>query len=242
MARGYENAMKQGTVLVFLGLVVLGASLLAFPQTRTFTGTITITIPPALELLLPSESLDLHLAPGTSAIRTVKLSVGTNDWPLELHFALLSSCFETGLAFEYRLEAEKEGQITRSWIQIPAISLSTPVLLPFPSWTDYTLSIRATAQENAVPGTCFQSLRMILRSASGLIEIQDIPISVTVLAGASAGSVRAEGQGGTSHPVDANALASGETGGAPLPERRQVLIITWEGITQVNCDDLPIAD
>ena len=236
--------MKRGTVLVFLGLVVLGVNLLAFPQTRTVTGTITITIPPALELLLPSKSLDLHLVPGTSAIRAVKLSVGTNDWPLELHFTLLSSLFEPVLTFEYRLEAEQEGQITRSWIQIPAISLSTPVLLPFPSWTDYTLSIRATAQENAVPGTFPQNLRMILRSASGLIEIQDIPISVTVLAGASAGSVRTEGQGGTSHPAGAmNALASGETGSSvPLPERQQVLIITWEGITQVNWDDLPRAD
>ena len=237
--------MKQGTVLVFLGLVVLGVSLLAFSQTRTVTGTITITIPPALELLLPSNSIDLHLAPGTLAIRTVKLSVGTNDWPLELHFTLLSPLFEPAVTLEYLLEAEKEGQITRSWIQIPAISLSTPVSLPFPSWTDYTLSIRATAQENSVPGTFSQSLRMILRSASGLIEMQDIPISVTVLAGASAGSVRAEGQGGTSHPVGAiNALASGETGSssAPLPERQQVLIITWEGITQVNWDDLPIAD
>ena len=239
--------MKQGTVLVFLGLVVLGVSLLAFPEAKTVTTTSTITIPPALELLLPSESLDLHLALGTSTIRTVKLSVGTNDWPLELHFTLLSSFFETGLTFEYRLEAEKEGQITHSWIQIPTISLSTPVLLPFPSWTDYTLYIRATAQENAVPGTFPQNLRMILRSASGLIEIQGIPISVTVFPGASAGSVRAEGQGGTSHPAGAmnNALASGETGSAPLPERRQqVLIITWEGITQVlvNWDDLPIAD
>ena len=234
--------MKQGTVLVFLGLVVLGVSLLAFPQTRTFTGTITITIPPALELLLPSESLDLHLAPGTSAIRTVELSVGTNDWPLELHFTLVSSFFETGLTFEYHLETVEEGQITRSWIQIPAISLSTPVLLPFPGWTNYTLSIRATAQENAVSGAFPQNLRMILRSASGLIEIQDIPISVTVLPNASAGTVRVEGQGGTGQPASDNAPSSGKTGGAPLPERRQVLIITWEGITQVNYDDLPIAD
>ena len=234
--------MKRGTVLVFLGLVVLGVNLLAFPETRTVTATVTLTVSPILELRLPSMSPDLHLAPGTSAIRTIKLSVGTNDWPLELHFTLLASLFEPGLTFEYRLEAEQEGQITRSWIQIPAISLSTPVLLPFPSWTDYTLSIRATAQENAVPGTFPQNLRMILRSASGLIEIQDIPISVTVLSGASTGSVRAEGQGGTSHPAGAmNALASGETGSsAPLPERRQqMLIITWEGITQVNWDDLP---
>jgi len=237
--------MKQGTLLVFLGLVVLGVSLLAFPETKTVTGTITMTIPPALELLLPSESLDLLLAPGTSAIRTVELSVGTNDWPLELHFTLLPSLFEPVLAFEYRLEAEKEGQITRSWVQIPAISLSTPVLLPFPSWTDYTLSIRATAPENAVPGTFFQNLRMILRSTSGIIEIQDIPISVTVLPDTSADSMRTEGQGGTSHSASAmnNALVSGGTGSsAPLPERQQVLIITWEGITQVNWDDLPIAD
>ena len=139
--------------------------------------------------------------------------------------------------FEYRLETEKEGPITSSWTQIPAISLSTPVLLPFPSWTSYTLLIRATAQENALPGTFPQNLRMILRSASGLIEMQDIPVSVTVLPGASPCSV----QGGTSHPAGTmNALAPGEKeSSAPLPERQQVLIITWEGITQVNWDDLP---
>jgi len=237
--------MKRGTVAVgLLGLVLFGISLAGFPETRTMTATVTLTIPPALEVLLPTKTSNLHLAPGSSATTTVKLSVGTNDWPLELHFTLLSPLFEPAVTLEYLLEAEKEGQITHSWIQIPAISLSTPVLLPFPSWTNYTLSIRATAQENAVPGTFPQNLRMILRSASGLIEIQDIPISVMVLPCASAGSVRAEGQGGTSHPAGAmNALASGEKGSsAPLPERQQVLIITWEGITQVNWDDLPIGD
>jgi len=237
--------MKRGMVAVgLLGLVLFGISLAGFPETRTMTATVTITIPPALEVLLPTKTSDLYLAPGSSATTTVKLSVGTNDWPLELLFTLLSSLFEPGLSFEYRLEAEKEGSITSSWTQIPRISLSTPVLLPFPSWTNYTLSIRATAQGNAVPGTFPQNLRMILRSASGLVEIRDIRISVTVLPGVPAHSAKAEGQGGTSHSTAAlDALASGETeSNAPLLDREQVLVVTWEGIVLMNRDQLPGSD
>ena len=234
--------MKRGTVTVgLLGLVLLGISLVGFPETRTMTATVTITIPPALEVLLPSKSTDLHLAPGSSATTIINLSVGTNDWPLDLHLTLLPSCLEPALSFEYRLEAEKEGPITSSWTQIPRISLSTPVLLASPSWTNYTLSVRVTAQENAVPGTFLQSVRMILRSVSGLVEIRDIPISVTVLPGVPASSVKAEGQGGTSHSTTAmNALACGKTeSNAPLPVREQVLVVTWEGIVLVNRDQLP---
>ena len=232
--------MKQGAVLVFLGLVVVGVSLLAFPQTRTVTATITLTIPPALELRLPSMSPDLYLAPGTSAETTITLTVGTNDWPLDLHFSLLSSRLESVLAFEYHLDAENEAQTPPSWIQIPPMSLSPPLLLPSSGWTNYALSVRTTARKDAAPGTYFQSLRMILRSTSGLVEIRDIPVSVTVLPGESASLLQAEGMGGTSSlSATTSALESANVEGNALPECEQVLIITWEGITQVSWDCLP---
>jgi len=232
--------MKQGAVLVFLGLVVLGVSLLALPQTRTGTVAITLTVPPILELRLPSTSPDLYLAPGTSAETTINLTVGTNDGPLDLHFSLLSYRLESVLSFEYHLGAEDTAQTSPSWIQIPPMSLSPPFLLPSSGWTNYTLSVRTTAQEDAAPGTYFQSLRMILRSMSGLIEIRDIPVSVTVLPGESASLPQAQGQGGTnSLSAAVSALESVNVEGNTLPECEQVLIITWEGITQVSWDCLP---
>jgi len=83
-------------------------------------------------------------------------------------------------------------------------------------------------------------LRMILRSMSGLIEIRDIPVSVTVLPGESASLPQAQGQGGTnSLSAAVSALESVNVEGNTLPECEQVLIITWEGITQVSWDCLP---
>lgn len=232
--------MKQGTVSVILGLVVLGVSLLAFPQTRTVTATVTLRIPPALELRLPSMSLDLYLAAGTSAETTINLTVGTNDWPLDLRFSLLSSRLESVLAFEYRLDAEDEAQTSPFWTQIPTMSLPPPLLLPSSGWTRYALSVRTTAQEDAAPGTYFQSLRMILRSMSGLVEIRDIPVSVTVLPGEFASLLQADGMGGTSSlSVAISPLESANVEGNALPECEQVLIITWEGVTQVSWDCLP---
>ena len=232
--------MKQRAVLGLLGLIVLGVSLLAFPQTRTVTGIITATIPPALELQLPSVSQDLYLAAGTSAEMTINLTVGTNDWPLELHFSLLSSHSESVLNFEYRIEAEDETQTPPSWVQIPIMSLSRPQLLPSSGWTNYTLSVRATAQEEAAPGTYFQSLRMILRSTSGLVEVHDIPTSVTVLPGESTSLMQTEGMGGAS-PLSTSIshLNSANNVEGDVPECKQVLIITWEGITVASWDALP---
>ena len=232
--------MKQGSVLAFLGLVVLGVSLLALPQTRTGTATVTLTIPPALELRLPSVSPDLYLAPGTSAETTLNLTVGTNDWPLDLHFSLLSSRLESVLAFEYHLDAGNEAQTSPSWTKIPPMSLSPPLLLPSSGWTNYTLSVRTTAQEDAAPGTYFRSLRMILCSMSGLVVIRDIPVSVTILPGESASLPQARGQGGTSSLSAAtSAMESVSVEDNTLPEHERVLIITWEGITQVSWDSLP---
>jgi len=232
--------MKQRAVLGLLVLIVLvGASLLAFPQTRTVTGIITATIPPALELQLPSVSQDLYLVAGKSAEMTINLAVGTNDWPLDLHFSLLSSHSESVLDFEYRIEAEDEAQTSPSWVQIPTMLLSQRLLLPSSGWTNYTLSIRATAQEDAAPGTYFQNLRMILRSTSGLVEVRDIPASVTVLPGESTGLMQTEGMGGDD-PLSTSIghLDSVNAEGA-VPECEQVLIITWEGVTVARWDDLP---
>lgn len=231
--------MRQRTVLGLLGLIVLGVSLLAFPQTRTVTGTITLTIPPALELQLPRVSQDLYLAAGKSDEMTINLTVGTNDWPLDLHFSLLSSHSESVLDFEYRIEAEGEAQTSLSWVQIPTMSLSRLLLLASPGWTNYTLSVRATVQEDAAPGTYFQNLRMILRSTSGLVEIRDIPVFVTVLPGESTSLMQAEGMGGTNPLSTSISHLNSVNVEGNVPECEQVLIITWEGVTVANWADLP---
>jgi len=232
--------MKQRAMLLSVGLVVLVVSLLAFPQTETVTGTITLTIPPALELQLPGMSQDLYLAAGTSAEMTIDLAVGTNDWPLDLHFSLISSSLESALAFEYSLKTEDEAQTSPSWTQIPALSLSPPLLLPSSAgWTSYTLSVRATAQENASPGTYLQSVRMILRSTAGLIEIRDIPVSVTVLPGESASVMQAEGMGGASPLSSSISPFNSANIEGNSNKCEQVLIITWEGVTVASLNSLP---
>jgi len=232
--------MKQRAVLGFLGLIVLGVSFLAFPETETATVAITIMVAPILELQLPSMNQDLYLAAGKSAEMTINLTVGTNDWPLELHFSLLSSHSESVLDFEYRIEAEDEAQASPSWVQIPITSLSRPQLLPSSGWTNYTLSVRATTQKDAAPGTYFQSLRMILRSTSGLVEVRDIPVSVTVLLGESTSLMQTEGMGGASPlSTSISSLDSVNNVEGDVPECKQVLIITWEGMTVASWNTLP---
>jgi len=225
--------MKRAAVLVLLALTVLGVALLSFPQTRAVTATITLTIPAALELQLSSMRSDLYLASGTSPQTAISLRVGTNDWPLDLRLSLLPSSLESPLAFEFHLCVEGEVRPSLSWTRIPVMLLSPPVLLPSPGWTSYTLSVRATAQDDTAPGIYVQILRMILRSTSGLVEIRDISVPVTVLPSVPGNTSPAGGQGGIGalEPVDFEADI--------LEECEQVLIITWEGVTVVNSDCLP---
>jgi len=164
---------------VLLGLLILGTSPPALSESKTFSCTATITIPAVLEVLLSEEELNVHLTPGATATTGLSLSVGTNCWPLELYLGLVSPP-EAGsaLAFAYRFGIETESLTIPLWIQIPAFALASPLDLPSPGWTTYTLFIRITAGENIVPGEYLQILRLTFRSTTGLVETRDIPIRV----------------------------------------------------------------
>lgn len=172
--------MNRRILTVFLGLLVLGMGFLASAQAKTFTWTATLTIPAALEVLLDGEGLNFDLAPGDMSTDTVTLSVGTNDWPLELFLGLLPSQ-GTGPAFTFMYKFHVKAQAPPPlWVEIPAFSLSSPLNLPSPAWTTYTLSIRITAPEDTMPGEYVRILRLTFRSESGLVEPRDIPIRVVV--------------------------------------------------------------
>lgn len=227
--------------IIILLLLVMSLQALAENASSSISVPITITIDPVVEVRMVKEDLKLDAANGSEAVATTRFSVGTNDWPLELHFTLLSPCLEPALSFECRLEAEKGGPITSSWTQIGATSLSRSVSLPFAGWTDYTMSVRATTKENAVSGDFHQTLRMIFHSMSGLVVVRDIQVFGTVLPGVPADSVKADGQGGSSgFEVARDALPSGHTDKIPsLPAQKKVLVITWEGIQVIHGKELP---
>ena len=219
--------MKRVGVIALLGLVVLATGCLVLAESKTFTATVTLVIPAALEVLLEDDSLNLDVAPGAAAMASTALSVGTNDWPLKLYASLLLPPLSAGLTFEYRLEVQQGGSPLPVWIKIPTFSLAPVIELPSPAWTDYTLAIRVTADENAMPVEYLQILRLIFQSSSGLVEMRDISIGVRVLPSG--------GQGGAAH------IPSGSpqtTTGLP-PSPTQVLLITWEGVMQVSWDWLP---
>ncbi len=171
--------MNRRIIIVFLGLLILGICFLASAGSKTFSWTSTLTIPAVLEVLPSEKELNLSLAPGTTAATSVTLSVGTNCWPLELFLGLLPPQ-ETGPAFtfvyQFHVKAEAPPPL---WVEIPAFSLSSPLNLPSPAWTTYTLSIRVTAPEDTMPGYV-RILRLTFRSESGLVETRDLPIRVVV--------------------------------------------------------------
>ena len=226
--------MKQKLAIGLLGLVVLATVSPVLAESKTFTATATLVIPAALEVLLDNDSLNLDVAPGAAATATTELSVGTNDWPLKLYANLLSPASSAALNFEYRLEAEQGGSATPVWIKIPTCSLAPVMELPSPAWTDYTLAIRVTARENAMAGEYLQILRLIFHSSSGLVKMLNIPIRVT--------GPPSKGQGGAAY------IPTGQQSGPPPtttslpPFGTQVLIVTWEGVTQVSWDCHPGGD
>ena len=238
IAKKVQNSKRIGAVV---GLVLLAVGFLSFSQTKPLTGTINAVIPPGLEVQMADGSLALGLVLGTSAVAATELSVGTNDWPLELYADVLPAEEGSALAFEYRLETAQESFPKSSWIRVLNSKLAPPIELPSPGWTTYTMSIRVSAQEGTPPGTFFRSLRLIFRSRSGLVEARDIPVSVTVFPSVSMDAVRVEGQS-SSFPVDIFASEFQNAGSdTTLPLGESVVIITWAGITRASWEDLPAA-
>jgi len=175
--------MNRRLISVFLGLLVLGTGFLASAENETFSGTTTIIIPAALEVVPSETSLVVELVSGGTTNVTATLAVGTNDWPLELCLGLLPPEPGLGLAFSYRFEVEQEEPPAPVWFQIPPFSCASPIELASPGWTRYTLSVSVTASEDVIPGEYLQVMRLSFHSSSGLVEIRNIPIRVRVGAG-----------------------------------------------------------
>lgn len=173
--------MNQRLMAVFIGLLILGIGFLASAGSETFSWTATITIPAVLEVLPSDKELNLSLAPGTTATTSVTLSVGTNCWPLELFLGLLPPQ-ETEPAFTFMYRFHVKAQAPPSlWVEIPAFTLSSPLNLPSPAWTEYTLSIRITVPGDAILGEYVRILRLSFRSTTtALVETRDISIRIVV--------------------------------------------------------------
>lgn len=176
--------MNRMLISVFLGLLVLGIAFLASAEDETFSGTTTIIIPAALEVVPSATNLVVEVVSGGTTNVTATLAVGTNDWPLELCLGLLPPEPGLGLAFSYRFEVvEQEEPPAPLWFQILPFSCAPHIELSSPGWTRYTLSVSVTAPEDVIPGEYLQVLRLSFHSSSGLVEIRDIPIRVMVGAG-----------------------------------------------------------
>ncbi len=224
--------MKPKVVVTIFRLLLPGMSFLASSQTRTSTATIKLVIAPALEVSTSGSRFDFDLDLGTTATAATELYVGTNDWPLDLSISMLSAKAGSDVSFEYRLETIPESLPLPSWSKIPDFELASPIELASPGWTRYRLFVRVAVPENACPGTFQQVLRLIFHSSSSLVEIRDIPIHVNILSRIS------EGQG------RANATSTGQSA-VPNADKivsRQVLVITWEGVSLVRWENLPAAD
>ena len=165
---------------VLLGLLVLGTGFLASAENETFSGTTTIIIPAALEVVPSETNLVVALVSGGTASISATLAVGTNDWPLQLCLGLLPPEPGLGLAFSYCFEEEQEEPPAPLWFQIPPFSGAPYIELASPGWTRYTLSVSVTAPEDVIPGEYLQVLRLSFHSSSGLVQMRDIPIRVRV--------------------------------------------------------------
>ena len=235
--------MEFKKVITIFWLLLLGTGILASSQARPFTGTIKLVVPPALEVQLARRSLAFDLTPGSTTVAATELSVGTNDWPLELYASVLPSGSGSTLLFEYQLASAQGSLPIPSWIKVQPFKLTPSIELTSPGWTMYTLFVRVTAQGDAASGSFFQSLRLVLRSRSGLVEAMDIPFSVMVFSTGSPDSV--QGDKKEDRGVSATNCTSefgNAKGDTQLSAHDPVVIVTWEGITQVCWSDLPVAN
>ncbi len=235
--------MRYKEVITIFWLLLLGMGFLASSQSSPFTGTIKLVVPPALEVQLARGSLAFDLTPGSAAVAATELSVGTNDWPLELYASVLPSGSGSTLVFEYQLAVAQGSLPMPSWIKVQPFKLTPSIELTSPGWTKYKLSVRVTAQGDAASGSFFQSLHLILRSRSGLVEAMDIPVSVMVFSTGPPGSVQEDKMEDRGVSATKGASESGNAkSDTQLLAHDPVVIITWEGITQVGWSDLPVAN
>jgi len=176
--------MYKKSVLVFTGLLILGIGLSATAASKTFSWTSTVTIPAVLKVIPTDKALLLALTPGSTATAATSVSVGTNDWPLELFLGLLSQTGEAkaGIKLAYNFEVDARVSLIRTWLEIlPFTTTASPAaVLPSPGWTTYRLSIQVTGSTKITPGDYLYTLRLRFRSQSGRLETCDLPIHVTV--------------------------------------------------------------
>ena len=176
--------MCKKLVLVFIGLLILGIGLSATAASKAFSWTSTVTIPAVLKVIPTDKELLLELTPGSTATAATSVSVGTNDWPLELFLGLLPQTGkgEPGIKLAYNFEIDARGSLTHTWLEIlPFTTTASPAaVLPSPGWTTYRLSIQVTGSTELSPGDYLYTLRLRFRSQSGRLETCDLPIHVTV--------------------------------------------------------------
>ena len=235
-AKKGQNSKRIGAAV---GLILLTIGFLSFSQRNPLVGTISAVVPPGLEVRMADEGLALNFEFGTLAVAATELSVGTNDWPLEVYAEVFPVEERSALVFDYRLEIAQESSPKSPWIRLLNSKPSPPIQLFSPGWTTYTLSIRVSAQE-ALPGTFFRNLRLIFCSQAGLVETIVIDVSATLFQLAAMDTT--VGVDGPSNNYQGDVFGSDlrEIGSdTALPMGESVVIVTWEGVTQASWKTIP---
>lgn len=167
-------------ITVALCFLLLGIALLAPAQTKMLTTTSAFTIPAALDVVPERSNLYVEVAPGSVGKAELRLSVGTNDWPLELRLGIikgLAGVDKLNLMYQFRKAETGEAHL---WVTVPDFKNLSPITLPSPAWTEYVLSLRVSTPCDATPGRYECILRLNFRCQSGLVEIREIPVCAFV--------------------------------------------------------------
>lgn len=172
--------MGRGALLMIAVVCAFGCELVASAEAFLFSST--FTIPAALEIHADTDQpvLRLELSASGYVRGELRLSVGTNDWPLQLFLGLVEEAeAHRGSSLFYQFVRGRE--LGHAWVSMPTFSSTEPVdQLPFPAWTDYTLAVRGPLSGDAHEGTCRNTVRILLLSKSGQIAFLDVPIDVTI--------------------------------------------------------------
>jgi len=225
-------------------LFVLAMSWMAYQegaaQARTVTATITVVVRPVLEARADHQEMAFRLPQGSTAEETFGLEIGTNDWPIELHLSLLSVDREDGLSFSCGIRRDGDSAGAFTWIDPLTTSLSPAIRLRTPGWSRYSITIRVIAAVDSHVAAHTSALSIVLRSASGLVLVKEVPILVSIDP-TIAPTPPPEGGGAwtAERPGSLPAHASSAASEARAARPTLLLLVTSEGVTQVDSDALP---